>query len=439
MSKPEWERYIELINREVVPALGCTEPVCVALAAAHAAEALGALPQKMDVLVSGNLLKNGKGVAVPGTGAVGLDIAAAAGAFGGKSELGLETLRDLSEEHVAKAKQFIADDRLTLKLADTDELIYVDVNVFSGDERARCVIARAHNAVVLVERNGQERFSAPWPPDRESDEDWPLSMEGIHDFAVNAPFETISFILEAARLNQIIAEEGMSKDWGLKVGRSMHLDVESGMRSDDIPTYAVRLTASASDARMDGVSIPVMSNSGSGNQGIVATVPVTAFARKLDIDDEKLARALIMSHMTTIHLKHHLGRLSALCGAILAAAGAACGIVMILGGGMDEIDHAIKNMVGSIAGMICDGAKTSCALKVASAVETGINAALLGMKGSSVPGGDGILDHDLETCIKNLGELGSQGMAETDKFILNIMVSNKGQAQTRASTKIKAP
>jgi L-cysteine desulfidase len=425
MIKNEWSRYVNFINREVVPALGCTEPICLALAAARATEALGQEPEKISALVSGNLYKNGMGVAVPGTGTIGLDIAVAVGALGGKSELGLEVLRDITDEHVRNAKDMISHKQLDVRLHDTDELIYAEVVVSIGDDSARCVIAREHNAIVLVERNNKEIFSAPWPGDDEDDNKWPLTIDAIHEFASCAPFEMIEFILESARLNEKVAEAGIKGGWGLNVGQSMEKDIANGLRSDDITTFATRLAAAASDARMDGITEPIMSNSGSGNQGIAATLPVVAFAKRLNADDENLARALIMSHLTTIHLKHYLGRLSALCGVILAASGSACGIVMLLGGGMIEIAHTIKNMVGSIAGMVCDGAKTSCSLKVATAVESGTSAALLGMKGISVPGWDGILDEDLETCIKNLGRLGSSGMLETDKVILDIMISKR--------------
>ena len=425
MTKPEWSDYIALLNREVVPALGCTEPITISLATARAVQELGAAPERITVLVSGNLLKNGMGVGVPGTGMTGLDIAAAVGATGGKAGLALEVLRDLTEEQIAAGKQMLAEKRVTVALAESTELLIADVTVFAGSDSARCVIAREHTAIVLVEKNGKETFSAPWPGEEAVKTEWPLTMERIYDFAVNAPFETISFILEAARLNEAIAAEGMSREWGLKVGRSMEEDIQQGLRADDIASFAIKMAAAASDARMDGIMLPVMSNSGSGNQGITATVPVLAFARRLNADDEQLARALIMSHLTAIHLKHHLGRLSALCGAILAATGSSCGIVMMFGGGMREIGFAIKNMVGNIAGMICDGAKTSCALKVASAVEAGIQAALLAKKGTSVSGKEGIVDDDLEISIQNLGRLGTSGMAETDKVILDIMVSKK--------------
>ncbi len=423
--KSEWSDYIALLNREVVPALGCTEPVTIALASARATRELGVLPERITVRVSGNLLKNGMGVGVPGTGMTGLGIAAAVGATGGNADLGLEVLRDLTGEQVEQGKHMLAEKRVEVLLAKTDELLYAEVDVAAGENHARCVIAREHTAVVLAERNGEERFSAPWPGEEGGQGAWPLSMERIYDFAVNAPFAEIAFILESARLNEAIALQGMEREWGLKVGRSMEEDIRQGLRADDMASFAIKMAAAASDARMDGIMLPVMSNSGSGNQGITATVPVVAFAIRLNADDEALARALIMSHLTAIHLKHHLGRLSALCGAILAATGSSCGIVMLLGGGLQEIGYAVKNMVGNITGMICDGAKTSCALKVASAVEAGIQAALLARKGTAVSGREGIVDDDLETSIRNLGRLGSCGMAETDKVILDIMVAKQ--------------
>ena len=423
MSKNSWKAFIALIRREVVPALGCTEPICLALAAARAAEALGREPERLTAFVSANLYKNGMGVAVPGTGMTGLEIAAGVGALGGQSALGLEVLRDITKAHVQRAKEMIRRKQLLVGLEETEELIYARVELAAGDDSAMCVIAREHAAIVLVERNGRQLFSAPWPGEAAADRQWPLSITAIHRFATAAPMKMISFILESAHLNEKVAQAGMDAEWGLKVGRSMQNDILTGLRADDIASLAIKLTAAASDARMAGITQPVMSNSGSGNEGIAATIPVVAFARRLGADDEKLARALIMSHLTAIHLKHYLGRLSALCGAILAASGSACGIVMLLGGGMTEIDHTIRNMIGSIAGMVCDGAKTSCALKVATAVEAGINAALLGMKGISVPGKEGILDDDLETCIKNLGHLGSDGMVQTDKIILDIMTT----------------
>ncbi|WP_207261961.1 L-serine ammonia-lyase, iron-sulfur-dependent, subunit alpha [Desulfovibrio sp. Huiquan2017] len=432
MSKKDWAFYRAIIDKEVVPALGCTEPITISLAAARAAETLGVLPERISVLVSGNLLKNGMGVGVPGTGTTGLDIAAAVGVTGGKSELGLEVLRDLSEEQVRQGKQLLEEGRVSVGVTDVGELLYAEVTVEAGGETARCAIAREHTAIVLVEKNGDVLLDKRQPASVEESGDWPLSISDIYEYATEAPLEDLDFILEAARMNEAAAAMGLESDWGLQVGRSMDRDLAAGLRADDIISYATKLTAAASDARMEGAPLPVMSNSGSGNQGLTATLPVVAFARRRGDSEEALVRALIMSHLTAIHLKHHLGRLSALCGASLAATAAGCGIVLLLGGGLHEIESAIRNTVGDIAGMVCDGAKTSCALKVASCVEAAINAALLAMKGISIPGRDGIVADDIEACIRNIGRLGSVGMVETDKVILDIMTSKRNGAAAKA-------
>ncbi|WP_419785435.1 serine dehydratase subunit alpha family protein [Pseudodesulfovibrio sp.] len=423
MSKNDWPRYRSIINKEVVPALGCTEPITISLAAARATETLGVLPEQVTVRVSGNLLKNGMGVGVPGTGATGLDIAAAVGVTGGQSDLALEVLRDLTQEQVDLARTLLDEGRVDVGVADTNELLYAEVTVAAAGETARCAIAREHTSIVLVERNGAVLLDERRPSAAAISEDWPMTVREIFEYATEAPLEDLEFILEAARMNEAAAALGLKDDWGLRVGRSMEKDLEMGLRSDDIINYATKLTAAAADARMEGAPLPVMSNSGSGNQGLTATLPVVAFARRRGDSEEALVRSLIMSHLTAIHLKHNLGRLSALCGASLAATAAGCGIVLLLGGGLKEVESTIRNTVGDVAGMICDGAKTSCALKVASCVEAAINGAFLAMKGISIPGRDGIVADDIEACIGNIGRLGSVGMVETDKVILDIMTS----------------
>lgn len=419
--KAEWKEYIAILKQEVIPALGCTEPVTVALAAAKATEVLGCEPEDIHISVSGNLFKNAMGVSVPGTGMTGPLIAAAAGSLGGDASLNLQVLQGLTPKTVAKAKDMLRMGNVTISIANTEELLFARVIVSHKENSASCTIAREHAQVTEITKNNTVIFSKELGPKNESEESWSLTISKIHELATNAPFEQIEFILEAAKLNKEVASEGLKHDFGLMVGRSMEKDISMGLRSDDITLLATRLSAAASDARMAGISLPVMSNSGSGNQGISATMPVVAFAQQLEKTDEELARALILSHLTSIHLKHHLGRLSALCGAILAATGSGCAITMLLGGGIKEIECTIKNMVGSIAGMVCDGAKTSCALKVAASVEAAITAASLAMKGVCIPGDDGIVADNIEECIQNLGRLGAEGMVDTDKVILNIM------------------
>lgn len=423
MTQEERKRFISLLQQEVVPALGCTEPIAVALASAKAAETLGRRPEKLDVAVSANLLKNGMGVMVPGTGEMGLGVAAAAGALGGKSALGLECLRDIDETTAGDARDMLEKNAVNLHLADNDELLYCLVTASAGDESAAAELTGSHDNITRVWQNGSLIFEKPRAEAAgEADSPWPLTLAGIYEFATTSPIEEISFILEAARMNRRVAEEGLRRQYGLGVGKMMDTQIRKHILADDLPTFATKLTAAAADARMAGVMMPVMSNSGSGNQGITCTMPVVACALRMQCDDEKLARGLMMSHLTSIHIKHHLGRLSAHCGAMVAGTASACGIALLLGGGLKDMERTVRNMVGNVSGMICDGAKSSCALKVATAVGAGIQAVLLAMAGTEVPGNEGIVDDDIEACIANLGRLGSTGMKEADKVILDIML-----------------
>ena len=427
LSLSERQSILALLRKEVVPALGCTEPIAVALAAARAAETLGRTPERLYVEVSPNLLKNGMGVVVPGTGECGLGVAAAAGALAGKSSLGLECLRDLDPQQAQQACAMAASDAVELALPDNDILLYCAVTASAGSGTARAELRDSHDNITRVWKNGVQIFGQDeaGAAAGQGEDDWPLSLARVYDFAMHAPLEELSFILEAARMNRSVAEEGLRKEYGLGVGRSMEDRIHRNILSDDMATFAIKLTAAAADARMAGVQMAVMSNSGSGNQGITCTMPVVACAVRLGKSDEELVRALIASHLTSIHIKHHLGRLSAHCGAMVAGTAAACGIVLLLGGGLPEMERTIRNMVGDMAGMICDGAKSSCALQVASAVSAGLQAAMLAMDGKSVPGREGIVDDDIEACIANLGRLGSSGMREADKVILDIMLKKK--------------
>ena len=425
MPQQEYAAILNLLHAEVVPALGCTEPVAVALCAAHAAEALGRPPHSLDVAVSANLLKNGMGVMVPGTGEAGLGVAAAAGALAGRSALGLECLRHLDQRTAQAARDMVAAGQVTLHLPeDNTLLLYCLVTARADGHSAAAELRDSHTNITRVWQDGQLVFQADRPDaaGQEADTAWPLTLEKVHAFAQGAPLKDISFIMEAARMNRQVAEEGLREHYGLGVGKMVETQVRQRVLADDLPTFAIRLTAAAADARMAGVMMPVMSNSGSGNQGITCTMPVVACAIRQGCNDEALSRALIMSHLTSIHIKHHLGRLSAHCGAMVAGTAAACGIAMLMGGGLPDMERTIRNMVGNVAGMICDGAKSSCALKVATAVSAGIQAALLALGGQVVPGHEGIVDDDIEICIANLGRLGSTGMQGTDRVILDIML-----------------
>ncbi len=423
-----------ILRREVVPALGCTEPVAVALASALAVRDLGVKPEWIDVLVSGNLYKNGLGVMVPGTGRAGLGIAAAAGALAGDPDLGLEVLRNVTPDVAREAGAMVDSGRISVRLADTPKVLYAEAKASAGGSWARTVLEDAHTHVTLRERDGQVLFreeGGAAAPEHVAEADWPLTLARIWDFADNPPPEALSFIMETATLNAAAAEEGLKGDYGLKVGKSL-IPHANDILGDDAASYAVRLSAAGSDLRMAGAMMPVMSNSGSGNQGIACTIPVLAIARRIGADDASLARALLVSHLVSIHIKHYVGKLSALCGAITASTGAACGLVRLLGGDQAAMGRAIRNMAGDLAGMICDGAKSTCALKVATAAWAAIKAARLALNNQAPDSDNGIVDDDAEESIRHLAKLATEGMAQTDEVILGIMMEKKAKQKSDA-------
>lgn len=423
-SPNERAKIIALINREVVPAIGCTEPIAVALCTARAAELLDAQPEKIEVRLSANILKNAMGVGIPGTGMIGLPIAVALGALVGRSEYQLEVLRDVTLEAVGRGARYIDEKRVCISLKeDISEKLYIEVEASAGERRAVAVIAGGHTAFVYLERDGEVLLDKRTASVAEEEAgEVPLTLRRVWDFAMTAPLDELRFILETRRVNKAAAERAFAGEFGHCVGRTLRCERERRVMGDSIFSRILSYTSAACDARMAGAMIPVMSNSGSGNQGITCTMPVVACAIRQESSDENLARALMMSHLTSIHIKHHLGRLSAHCGAMVAATAAGCGIALLLGGDLAVMERTIRNMVGNVAGMICDGAKSSCALKVATAVGAGIQAVMLALDGSVVPGNEGITDDDIEVCIANLGRLGSTGMKEADKVILDIML-----------------
>ena len=435
---------IDIIKGEVKPALGCTEPIAVALACAKAVEIIsencpscGAEDWRrradfsIDVAVSSNILKNGMGVGIPGTGMVGIPVAAALGAVCGSSALGLEVLKDLRPEDVARAKQLVDTKAVRVEVADTEHLLYVKATVSVGGARASAEVDPHAYAVIeddhdrIVETSFADKIlmsseSAAASVDV-GGKDYGLSVQEILDFAVSAPFEDISFILEDRTLNLALAWEGLNGNYGLQVGKAIR-ENQQEVFGDDYLSFAMGLTAAASDARMAGCTLPAMSNSGSGNQGITVSMPVIAYALKYKVDDERLARSLILSNLVAIHIKSFLGKLSALCGCVVASTGSACGIVWLQGGGYKEVCAAIQNMAGNITGMVCDGAKVGCAMKVASGVSCAVQSAVLALRGACIPSTDGIIDDDVEKTIRNLGSIGSVGMKATDRMILDIML-----------------
>lgn len=425
------QAYIDLLKAEVIPALGCTEPIAVALAVAKAREVLGEMPEKLELLLSANIFKNGMGVGIPGAGATGLPIAAALGAVYGKSSNCLEVLKDVDEESVRKAKAFVKENRVSVGVKKDSEKLYIEAICYgTNGNTSKAIITTKHSNISRIERNSEvivfsEEINVN---DNEntgsaSKVDIPLSVHDIFEFATKVPYDQIKFIHKTVDYNYAIAQEGLSKDYGLMVGKKLKELVEKGILSDDIMNNAMSLTAAASDARMAGSILPVMSNSGSGNQGLTATLPIYSVALRLKSSDEQIARALVLSHLIAIHIKHYLGRLSALCGCVVASTGAGCGISYLMGGGEKETIYTIKNMIGNITGMICDGAKEGCALKVSSGVGAAIQSALLALEGVVISSNDGIIEDDVEKTIQNLGEVGSKGMTQTDDLLLQIMVS----------------
>ena len=442
--KDRQDEIIDIIHREVKPALGCTEPIAVALAVAKAVEIitdncpcicpegwrLGAA-FSIDVAVSGNILKNGMGVGIPGTGMVGLPVAAALGAVCGDSARGLEVLASLDKAAVARAKELVAGGRVHISVAPTERLPYVQATVSVDgaeasaevDPHAYAVIEDDHDRIVetsFADRILMSSESGAAAVERAADDDG-LTIREILEFAQSVPYEKISFILDDRRLNLALAQEGLRGDYGLKVGKAIR-ENQAEVFGDDFMSYAMGMTAAASDARMAGSTLPAMSNSGSGNQGITVSMPVIAYAMRYKVDDERLARALILSNLVAIHIKSYLGKLSALCGCVVASTGSACGIVWLQGGGYEQVCAAIKNMTGNITGMVCDGAKVGCAMKVASGVSCAVQSAVLAMRGTCIPSTDGIIDDDIEKTIRNLGAIGSAGMKAADHMILDIML-----------------
>lgn len=428
LSANERRTIIDLIHREVVPAIGCTEPIAVALCTARTRELLDAEPQRIRVLLSANIFKNAMGVGIPGTGGmIGLPIAVALGALVGRSAYKLEVLRDATPEAVERGKRFIAEDRIEIRLKENiAEKLYIEVEMEAGERSARAVIAGGHTDFVYEERNGEVRLDCRKAGAEETaDEEVPLTLRRVYDFAVTAPLDEIRFILEARRLNKEAAECAFRGDYGHSLGKTLCREKERRMLGDAPYSRILSYTAAACDARMAGAMIPVMSNSGSGNQGITATLPVVVYAEECGATEEQTIRALILSHLTVIYIKQSLGRLSALCGCVVAATGSSCGMTWLMGGGYDEVAYAVKNMIANLTGMICDGAKPSCALKLASGVSTAVLSAMLAMEHRCVSSVEGIIDDDVDRSIRNLTRIGRDGMNETDSLILNIM-THKG-------------
>ena len=427
LTKDTRDKILTLINKEVVPAVGCTEPMAVALCTARATETLGRKPEKITALLSANILKNAMGVGIPGTGMIGLPIAIALGAIVGKSEYQLEVIKDLTPETLEEGKTLTKENRIGIQLKQNiTEKLYIEIVCEAQNHSATAVIAGGHTDFVYIESDGNVLLDKRSETSTAIEEGGiQLNMRLVYDFATTALVDELRFILKTRDYNIKAAEESLKGNYGHCLGKTMSRPLSHGIFGDSIYSHIISRTASACDARMGGAMIPVMSNSGSGNQGICATNPVVVYAQENKNTEEELIRALVLSHLTAIYIKQSLGKLSALCGCVVASTGSSCGITYLMGGNYEQICHSIKNMIANLAGMLCDGAKPSCSLKVSSGVSTALLSALLSMEGRCVTSAEGIIDDDVDRSIRNLTSIGADAMCTTDEMVLDIM-THKG-------------
>ena len=423
MLSPETiHTYVDILREELVPATGCTEPIAIAYAAALLRQTLGAAPERVLAEVSGNIIKNVKSVIVPNTGGLkGIQAAVAAGVVAGRADQILQVISDVPEDKLGDIARYAKETPIQVECAHTPRLLDIVLTGWAGDHTALVHIADSHSNVVRVERDGQVLREKALDAAGQAGQERKMSVEDILAFAREVDLGLVSDLLDRQiEYNSAIAAEGLSGDWGANIG-----SVLLGDWPADIKTEAKAWAAAGSDARMSGCEMPVVILSGSGNQGITASVPVIVYARELGLPQEKLYRALVVSNLTTIHLKQGIGPLSAYCGAISAGCGAAAGITYLLGGGYEQVAHTVVNAIAINSGVICDGAKASCAAKIASAVEAGLLGMEMYRQGSEFVGGDGIVSKGVERTIRNVYRLAAQGMRLTDSEIISIMLSDQ--------------
>ncbi len=415
-----YNMYINILREELVPAMGCTEPICLAYAAAKAREVLGAIPDKVDILASGNIIKNVKSVIVPNTnGMKGLKASVAIGVVGGDPDKKLEVIAGVTEEQKIEAKKFLERIPMSIAHIDSKEQLDVTIRLHKNEHFASVRIANFHTNIVHIQKDNEVIFESNTisTPSKELTDRSVLSMEGIYDFANSVDIEDIREVIgRQLEYNKAISEEGLKNDWGANIGKLLLTHYSNNVR-----IKARAWAAAGSDARMNGCEMPVIINSGSGNQGITASMPVLAYAQEYNIDEDRLYRALVVSNLTAIHQKTTIGRLSAYCGAISAGCASACGVAYLLGENLETISQTLSNSLAITSGVICDGAKASCAAKISTAVDAGLMGYYMCKNKKNFCGGDGIVGDDIEKTIKNVGKLASQGMRETDKVIIDIM------------------
>lgn len=419
--------YLKTLKKEVVPSEGCTEPIAIAYAASIAAEHLKGELKEVNIYLSKNVIKNALGVGIPGTGGVGIEIAAALGISIQKSYKKLTILSNFTEDELKKAKEIVEENIINIKQKDIDKALYIEVEIYSEKSKSIVIIEDTHTNVTLIKRDDEILMDNNIKINEDLEEDYKMfKIEDIYNFAREADFNDIKFILESAKMNERVSEEGLKGDYGLQVGSKIIQKGNFNLFSNDASNRIIAASAAASDARMDGCAMPIMTTAGSGNQGIACSIPVAQTAKILDKSEEELARALILSNLVTIRIKKHMGRLSPLCGAgIAGATGASCGITFLLGGNLNNINYCINNMISDLSGMICDGAKETCALKIATGTNAAIQCANLAMNGISATANDGIVDKDVEKTIESIETLIQKGFKNVDDTILNIMLEKK--------------
>ncbi|MBS5923171.1 serine dehydratase subunit alpha family protein [Clostridium perfringens] len=421
------ELYLRTLKKEVVPSEGCTEPIAIAYAASIAAEHLKGEIKEVNIYLSKNVIKNALGVGIPGTGGVGIEIAAALGISIQKSYKKLTILSNFTEDELKKAKEIVDKNIINIKQKNTNKALYIEVELLSETSKAKVIIEDTHTNVTLIECDDEIIMDNNSEVSEDLEEDYKLfKIADIYNFAKEADFDDIKFILESAKMNEKVSEEGLKGDYGLQVGSKIIQKGNFNLFSNDASNKIIAASAAASDARMDGCAMPIMTTAGSGNQGIACSIPVAQTARLLDKSEEELARALVLSNLVTIRIKKHMGRLSPLCGAgIAGATGASCGITYLLGGDLENINYCINNMISDLSGMICDGAKETCALKIATGTNAAIQCANLAINGISATANDGIVAKDVEETIESIETLIQNGFKNVDDTILNIMLEKK--------------
>ena len=420
MERNVYDNYLTILKAELLPAMGCTEPIAVAFAAAKARAVLGKQPERIEMYCSGNIIKNVKGVVVPNSGGqMGIDVAAVLGVVGGREDLELEVVNSVTEEQIEKTRELVKAGICDCHLVEGEENLYIRAEVFAGEDSAVVEVKTKHNHISRIEKNGEILFAQDDIETSSQGDKSQLNLKDIYEFANTVDLEDVRPIMERQlNDNKAISEEGLKNPWGSCVGQTL-LEVNG---TSDWRVRAKAAAAAGSDARMSGCAMPVVINSGSGNQGITVSMPILEYANEVKCSEEKLLRALTLANLLSLHQKRYIGNLSAYCGATSAGCSAACGIAYIDDASLEVIGHTIINAISTIGGMVCDGAKSSCAAKIASAVEAGLMGYELAKRDRSFKPGEGMVVEDMEQTIRNIGRMGREGMKGTDVEILNIMI-----------------